>query len=116
MINQNDFLFQLSESIITLDDTINQLSEELDEAEFVLQTPPLMQRQEKLKSEFKRLSTVALESWQTDTASLAEKIKACNTELAKKTDDLKQAIKTIDKINAIMIYTDQIIKLAAIVA
>ena len=116
MNSQNDFLFQLSEAIVTLNDTIDQLSEELDEPEFVLETAPLMQRKAKLTSEFKRLSTAALQSWQTDTAPLLENIEAANAELTIKTEELKQAIKTIDKINAIMSYTDQVIKLATSIA
>ncbi|MCF6177551.1 MAG: hypothetical protein L3J71_17490 [Victivallaceae bacterium] len=116
MTNQNEFLFQLSEAIVTLDDTFDQLSEELDEAEFVLQTTPLMVRRDKLKSEFNRLSTAALKSWQTEMAPLLAEFKTYNAELTIKTENLKQTIETIDKINAIMSYTDQIIKLAASIA
>jgi uncharacterized protein YukE len=116
MTNKNEILFQLSEAIITLDNTIDQLSEELNEAEFVLQTAPLMQRQDKLKSEFKRLSTAALELWQGDTVALLKEFETCNAELTSKTTKLQQTIKTIDTINNIMSYTDQIIKLAANIA
>ena len=116
MNNQNDFLFQLSEAIVVLDETIDQLSEELDEPEFVLKTAPLMQRKAKLTSEFKRLSTVALQSWQTDTAPLLENLEASNAKLTIKTEELKRTIETIDKISAIMSYTDQVLKLAASIA
>ena len=116
MTNQNDILFQLSEAIITLDDTIDQLSEELEEAEFVLKTAPLMQRREKLKNEFMRLSAATLESWQGDIAALLKEFETCNAELTIKTEKLQKTIKTIDKINNIMSYTDQIIKLAASIA
>jgi DNA repair exonuclease SbcCD ATPase subunit len=116
MTNQNDFLFQLSETIVTLNDTIDQLNEELDEAEFVLETTPLMVRRDKLKSEFNRLSTAALKSWQTEITPLLAELEACNAELTIKTEKLEQTIETIDKINAIMSYTDQVIKLAASVA
>jgi len=116
MTNQNKILFQFSEAIITLDDTIDQLSEELEEAEFVLKTAPLMQRREKLKDEFIRLSAAALKSWQSDTAALLKEFETCNAELTLKTERLQQTIKTIDKINNIMSYIDQIIKLAANIA
>ena len=115
MDKQNVLLNQLEESISKLDLTIDRLSEEFDQEDFVLKAAPLMQKRDQLKQQFNSLSRQSLQDWQDNLSTVIATIEKNNRGLTEAVDKINHNVETIAMISNILSYADEIIAVTAAV-